>query len=152
MQIRATRRTVGVASAVLVLIGGAVYACIADQIQAQGSGGVASGSISVQSVTVSSPMVLDVPQQVTMRLVATGQVLRVQHVKVEPGRNWPTETCGDSSYFTGVEADLPVAVDVSPGEPLYLDDTNAPNIMVTFGNSPDTNQTNCAFPMKVTVS
>jgi hypothetical protein len=156
---RLNKRATIVSTASLMIIGGAAYGYtgLATPASGTGTGNIANGTISIDYVTTIGTISLGTPAQVTMLLTATGQAVRVKHVKVEAASAppWDTTRCGDRvSDFVGADADLPQPVDIAPGDSnaVTLDDSNAANIKVTLKNDPHVNQSRCVLRLKVTVS
>lgn len=147
------RKTLTVATAALVItLGVSASAFVASQAEGSGSGSVKSGTISVSSVVVSEPVVLDVPQQVTMKVTAHDQKMRINHVKVVPKSPGWDARCGDPSNLDGVDVDLPAPIYIEPGHYVYLDQSNAASVVVTLKNDPAVDQEFCSIRVTVTVS
>jgi uncharacterized protein (DUF2345 family) len=139
----------------MMIVGGVAFAYTTGLPASNGgTGRMSNGTLAVEYPSTEAAIVLDAPQQVTMVLTASGQMIRVKHVKVEAASTglWDIR-CGDRVRdFAGVDADLPAPVDVKPDTPFTLDRTNASNIKVTLKNDRAINQSSCTLRLKVTVS
>lgn len=151
---RPSKRVVLASAAGLLIVGGAAYAYTTAPAQsAGGDGNAAAGSIQVDWVKTAHDVVLDVPQQVTMRVTASGQVVRISRVTVVAASDWD-EDCGSVNNFHGGSFLLPQAIDVypGPGNAVKLTADNAGNVKVKLDNDPGRDQTDCTLRITATVS
>lgn len=158
---RLNKRTIAVSTAVLSIVGGAAFAyTTASDADDTGTGSVAAGSFEVSGVGTAGDVVLDTPVKVNATVTNTSdQPVHITHVKVEAAPStaanpWDAAHCGAAAdYFTGVDADLTTAIDLTPkgtsNDSKTIDDAN---IKVTLKNHLTLDQSDCTLRLQATVS